>query len=259
MVGADSVEVFLERLHRQQQLFYEMSIYSRHEYYVALYRKFSNLQSLLMHGGNDLFLILGRLLNAYRDNGHFSNFKPAVAFGVHDEEEWVPGSGRCGEMWESVFEFVGNDAELEFRKPNGVDMARVDFSDTRQTGFMKFIIGLVDYPFFDTELEFTRYCTAEKDEVWREHHLLHESELPRTEMSRSMYANWLEKKSVVYLYNSPYWTLGDKYISVYLRQRYGEDWRVQITEETWNKAYYSTAVDGLQPGSVDLDLYKGFQ
>ena len=47
---------------------------------------------------------------------------------------------------------------------------------------------------------------------------------------------WLKKRSRVFLYRSPFWTVDENYIESYLEVRFGSDWNVPVIDEVeWRK------------------------
>ena len=227
-------EVYLRGLNR----FNELEHYDTFKYYEAYYAKLSELQSFLIHSGIDVFLKCGRLLNAFRDKGHMPlfHFQNTSSFGVWEAAPWKRGDNeKCGLLWESIIQFVNTDDLFTWSIWNE-NPAHLIFSKETATGYFNGLMGfeltinLRKFPAFpDQQLEFTRYCVPKPSELERDSSLhgrlmLGSSDEKKRRFKQSFKLEWMSERSVVYLYNSPFWTINYAGISSYLEQMYGDTW-----------------------------------
>ena len=192
----------------------------------------------MIHNGIDVFLKCGRLLNAFRDKGHMPlfHFQNTSSFGVWDETPWKAGSDEtCGFLWDNVIKFI-NDDDLFMWSMFNQTPAHVIFSKETETGYFNGLMGfelnidLRKYPGFpDQQIEFTRYCVYSElgeNSSLQGRLTLGSSDEQEKRYRQSFKLEWMSERSLIYLYNSPFWTINYANISSYLEQMYGESWRI---------------------------------
>ena len=216
-------------------------------WYKAYYSKLSEMVSYLRHIGYDLFLLHGRLINSVRDLGHNIHFDDMFsAFGVIDEGEWNIESFRCHKLWDSVNEFINNDSILDMYWTRGVEIpaggqnTQLIYTGSMSGGTMLWNLMVKDFPGFPFQrFEIQRYYSVTEEQLKIvpklrgrvSPFLCAYGDWESTLGERYRYSldlQWLNKRSRVYLYESPFWTIDKDYIETFLFQKYGEGWRIPV-------------------------------
>ena len=223
-------------------------------WYRKYYNKISEMITYLRHNNYDLFLIHGGLLKSYRDGGvHKYHHDLWIAFGVHDEDDWKEDPERCSKLFNLILDFVIGDPELEWywcRSSELPSEAENTFI-TKSNGVMLFNLMLKEFPRYPFQrVEVQRYNAVTVDDLkifpelcdrispllttWDVHaRTLH------YRFKQSIKLEWLyNSRSFVYLYDSPFLTIGEEFIEEFLIQKYGDDWSVPKMDTRWGDSQH---------------------
>lgn len=233
----------------------KQNFYDVYNYQKVYFDRISDLQLMLINFGYDVSLVGSCLLNAYRDQGVC--LPPARLFTVFayvDELSFEHNPVHAQNFLNLCLEFFDKDEVLYLRPkrsyPSCVEVgsavwiSKISYTSISGDGF-KFNIGIRGFDDFPVHaLEICRYTTVSKELQQKYAYLKNNvadtgsvcgySAKDGNQVSNIVYRinkDWLLNRSRVFLYNSPFWTVGENYIESYLESRYGSDWNIPITDD----------------------------
>ncbi len=213
-------------------------------WYRKYFYKLSELVSYLRHKGFDLFLIRGAVLSAYRDFGQYiHHYDLFTCFGIHEEKPWHQDDYYASHFFETICDFITDDSELEwywpreFEVPTNKDPFVSNAQACADVGVFFFNVMLKEFPKFPFQrIEVQRHSLAddvllrilpklENKIVPVLQHISDDSKRANFAYSRGIDLKWLRRRSLVYMYESPFWTIDERFIEDYLFYNYDDGWR----------------------------------
>ena len=213
-------------------------------WYRKYFSKLSELVSYLHHVGFDMFLIRGVLLTAYRDRQYKHHYDLFTCFGIHDEKPWVDNDSNALHFFATVCNFIGDDPELgfywsrDFEIPRHVEPDAVNAQSCSDVGVLLFNVMLNEFPEFPFQrIEIQRHFSSDVAllEIFPDlenrvipmlQHLDDDLERATFCYPKAIDLKWLRRKSLVYMYESPFWTIDERFIEDYLIRSYGDNWEI---------------------------------
>ena len=233
-------------------------------YHKLFFDRLSDLQHMLINHGYDLSLVGGRLLNAYRDRGVIIPVDRLFTVFMMQYDGIWDGS-ELNSFWGLICGFVKEDDFLYF-KPRAASLP--PYPPIEEAGFqcviskivstrigpqgegLKANVGIRGFDGFPTHnFDINRVVPA-NEVVLQKFPNLRDSivlsgqgssfdkdgEPLLYRLHHSCRKKWLEKRSLVFLYGSPFWTMDEDYIESYFDIRFGLDWNIPVTDDIeWRK------------------------
>ena len=221
------------------------------DFYECYYDRVSRLCRYINHLGFGCYLISGRLLNIVRDNSvslDSSNCAYTMSFSILDE---VPDFGN---LWEVVRDFVGLDSVVGWDIGTGLDSEyspmwlSSNYTDENNNyvnvpehipetaNIMQFNLSCVDFAEFPLQqLEFIRYKHREDIAMYVNGYIPHFGD-------EFINSQWFVNGSRVELYGSTFLTLNSSYFEMYFRRKYGDGWKIPLSEDVYNKQRFEKGV-----------------